>query len=142
MAGTIKDQVAIVGMGCSKFGERWDTGPDDLIIEAAYEAFADAGISPKDIQAAWVGTSRASNGSSLSVPLKLDYIPVTRVENACGTGGEALRNSAFAVASGMYDMVLALGFEKLKDTGTAGLGPGGGSEAWHPVYGTAGSAPG
>lgn len=52
----IKDKVAIVGMGCTKFGERWDKGVEDLIVEAAYEAFEDAGVGPKDIQAAWVGT--------------------------------------------------------------------------------------
>ena len=52
----IKDKVAIVGMGCTKFGERWDKGVEDLIVEAAYEAFEDAGIEPKDVQAAWIGT--------------------------------------------------------------------------------------
>ena len=57
MAGKgISDQVAIIGMGCSKFGERWDMGPDDLLVEAAYEAFEDAGVEAKDIEAAWLGT--------------------------------------------------------------------------------------
>ncbi len=63
MAGSIRDRVAVVGMGCSKFGERWDAGMDDLIVEAAYEAFQDAGIESKDIQAAWVGTSTGSTGN-------------------------------------------------------------------------------
>ncbi|MGD0229172.1 MAG: acetyl-CoA acetyltransferase, partial [Syntrophorhabdales bacterium] len=53
---SIKDKVAIVGMGCTRFGERWDMGVEDLLVEAAYEAFEDAGIQPKDIQAAWIGT--------------------------------------------------------------------------------------
>lgn len=53
---SIKDKVAIVGMGCTRFGERWDMGVGDLLVEAAYEAFEDAGIGPKDIQAAWLGT--------------------------------------------------------------------------------------
>ncbi|HIC78099.1 MAG TPA: acetyl-CoA acetyltransferase, partial [Sulfurovum sp.] len=52
----IKDRVAIIGMGCTKFGERWDTSAADLMVEASYEAFADAGIEAKDIQAAWLGT--------------------------------------------------------------------------------------
>jgi acetyl-CoA C-acetyltransferase len=50
----IKDRVAIIGMGCTKFGERWDASRNDLLVEAAYEAFEDAGIESKDIQAAWL----------------------------------------------------------------------------------------
>jgi acetyl-CoA C-acetyltransferase len=120
---SIKDRVAIVGMGCTKFGERWDASQDDLIIEAALEAYQDAGIEQKDIQAAWVGTMFSGDtGRVLAEPLKLDYIPVTRVENMCATGSDALRNASYAVAAGIYDLVLVLGFEKLKDTGWAGLG--------------------
>ena len=52
----IKDKVAIIGMGCCKFGENWDKSADDMIIDAVYEAYEDAGIEPKDIQAAWLGT--------------------------------------------------------------------------------------
>ena len=120
---SIKDKVAIVGMGCTKFGERWDASADDMIIEAALEAYQDAGIEQKDIQAAWVGTMFSGDtGRTLSEPLKLNYIPVTRVENMCATGSDAMRNAAYAVAAGVYDVVLALGFDKLKDTGWAGLG--------------------
>ena len=94
MAG-IKDKVAIIGMGCTRFGENWDKSRDDMIIDAAYEAFEDAGIEPKDIQAAWLGTSfTGETGPCLAVPLKLQYIPVTRVENRCCTGTEAVRNAA------------------------------------------------
>ncbi|MBI2876377.1 MAG: acetyl-CoA acetyltransferase, partial [Candidatus Tectomicrobia bacterium] len=90
----IKDRVAIIGMGCSKFGERWDASAEDLIVEAAYEAYEDAGIDPKDIQAAWVGTADSGRrGAFLATPLKLEYVPVTRVENACATGADALRNA-------------------------------------------------
>ncbi|MCJ7522867.1 MAG: acetyl-CoA acetyltransferase [Dehalococcoidia bacterium] len=121
--GSIKDKVAIVGMGCTKFGELWDKGQDDLIIEAALEAYEDAGIEQKDIEAAWVGTMFSGDtGRVLSEPLKLNYIPVTRVENMCATGSDAMRNAAYAVAAGVYDVVLALGVEKLKDTGWMGLG--------------------
>lgn len=118
----IKDRVAIIGMGCTKFGERWDAGPADLMVEAAYEAYADAGIESEDIQAAWLGTvSSFRTGQPLAEALKLDYIPITRVENACATATDAFRNAAYAVAAGIYDMVLAVGVEKLKDSGFSGL---------------------
>ncbi len=121
----IKDRVAIVGMGCTKFGERWDASADDLLVEAAYEAFEDAGIGPDDIQAAWLGTTSSGNtGMLLSEPLRLGYIPITRVENACATASEAFRNASYAVAAGIYDIVLAIGVEKLKDSGISGLGGG------------------
>ncbi len=127
MAESIKDKVAIIGMGCTKFGEIWDKSGDDLIVDAAYEAFEDAGIDPSDIQAGWVGTTgTGGTGQVLSVPLKMQYKPVTRVENACATASDALRNACYAVAAGVYDIVLALGIEKLKDTGFSGLGMGGG----------------
>ncbi len=123
MPGSIKDRVAIVGMGCSRFGERWDASANDLLVEAATEAFEDAGIGPEEIQAAWLGTtSSGATGMVLSEPLRLQYIPVTRVENACATASDAFRNACYAVASGVYDIVLAIGVEKLKDTGMSGLG--------------------
>jgi len=125
MPGSIKDRVAVAGMGCSKFGERWDAGASDLIVEAAYEAFEDAGIEPKDIQAAWLGTTTGSTGMTLSEPLRLQYIPITRVENACATASDAFRNACYAVAAGIYDIVLALGVDKFKDSGISGLGDGG-----------------
>ncbi|MBE0415257.1 MAG: acetyl-CoA acetyltransferase [Dehalococcoidia bacterium] len=136
---SIKDKVAIVGMGCSKFGELWDKGSDDIIIEAAYEAYEDAGIGPEEIQAAWVGTINGMGGVTLSEPLKLNRIPVTRVENFCATGHEALRNACFGVACGMYDIVLALGVEKLKDAGVGGLPVGRG---FHPVMESRRTGPG
>ena len=115
---SIKDKVAIVGMGCTQFGELWDKGIEDLIIDAAYEAYEDAGIEPKDIQAAWLGTATSGfTAMSLSVPLKLQYIPITRVENLCCTGSEALRAASYAVAAGAYDTVLVVGVEKAKDVG-------------------------
>jgi acetyl-CoA C-acetyltransferase len=123
MAGSIKDRVAIVGMGCTKFGERWDASANDLIVEAAYEAFEDAGVGPEDIEAAWVGTTNSgSTGMVLSEPLRLQYIPITRVENACATASDAFRNACYSVAAGIYDTVLVVGVDKLKDTGMSGLG--------------------
>ncbi len=118
---SIKDKVAIIGMGCTKFGERWDMGVEDLLVEAAYEAFEDAGIQPKDIQAAWLGTVFSGITALTMSPLGLQYIPMTRVENMCATGSEALRGAAYAVASGACDMALAIGVEKLKDSGQTGV---------------------
>ena len=115
---SIKDKVAIIGMGCTKFGELWDKSEDDLLVEAAYEAYEDAGVEPKDIQAAWLGNARtAMRGAALAIPLKLEYIPITRVENQCCSGTDAFRNACYAVAAGVYDIVLVAGFEKLKDAG-------------------------
>jgi acetyl-CoA C-acetyltransferase len=122
--GSIKDKVAIIGMGCTKFGELWEKSVDDLITDAAYEACEDAGVDLKDIEAAWLGTVFSGQTAlSLSSPLKLQYIPVTRVENMCATGTEALRGAAYAVAAGACDMALAVGVEKLKDTGWTGVQP-------------------
>ena len=134
----LSDRVAIIGMGCTKFGEHWDKSEEDLIVEAAYEAFADAGVEPSQIEAGWVGTLTSGiSGQALSRPLKLQYIPVTRVENMCATGQDALRNAAFAVAAGAYDVALVVGFEKLKDSGYSGL-PGAAST----VIGAGNTAPG
>jgi acetyl-CoA C-acetyltransferase len=117
MAG-IKDKVAIIGMGCTSFGELWNKSEDDLLVEAAYEAYEDAGVEPKDIQAAWLGNARtAMRGAALAIPLKLEYIPITRVENQCCSGTDAFRNACYAIAAGVYDLVLVAGFEKLKDAG-------------------------
>jgi acetyl-CoA C-acetyltransferase len=122
--GAIKDKVAIIGMGCTKFGELWEKSVDDLIIEATYEACEDAGVDLKDIEAAWLGTVFSGQTAlSLSSPLKLQYIPVTRVENMCATGTEALRAAAYAVAAGACNIALAVGVEKLKDTGWTGVQP-------------------
>ncbi len=121
MPGSIKDRVAIVGMGCTKFGERWDVSAEDMIVEAVYEAYEDAGIDPKDIDAAWVGTLWGLTGMTISKPLKLNYIPITRLENGCATGSDAIRNASYAVASGVCDIALAVGYEKLKDQGYSGL---------------------
>jgi acetyl-CoA C-acetyltransferase len=120
--GSIKDRVAIIGMGCTKFGENWDKDAKDMSVEAAYEAYEDAGVEPGDIQAAWYGNYFSTlSAIPLAEALKLPYKPVTRVENLCASGSEALRNASYAVAAGIYDIVLALGVEKLKDSGYSGL---------------------
>ncbi len=123
MAGGIKDKVAIIGMGCSKFGERWDCSLDDLIIEAVSECCSSSGVDLKDIEAYWFGTFSSSTTGALpfSMCMKIPYKPVTRVENMCATGSDAFRNACYAVASGAYDLVMAIGAEKLKDSGYSGL---------------------
>jgi len=118
----IKDRVAIVGMGCTRFAEHWDKSSDDLVIEATNEAFASTGVGKQDIDAYWLGTAQTGMaGITLSIPLKLEGKPVTRVENFCATGSEAMRQAAYAVASGAYDLVAAVGVEKVKDGGYQGL---------------------
>ena len=126
MATGIRDKVAILGMGCSRFGERWDVGTEGLLREAFDEALTDAGIERKQIEAAWYGSALDNvNVGNSAIPaataLRLDGIPVSRVENMCATGTEALRGAAYAVASGAVDIALAIGAEKLKDTGYGGL---------------------
>lgn len=118
----IKDRVAIVGMGCTPFKEHWDKGADDLLIDAAEETYRSAGVKKDDIDAFWFGTAQsAMSGVPLAAALKLDNKPVTRVENFCATGSEALRQACYAVASGAYDTAMAIGVEKVKDSGYQGL---------------------
>ena len=118
----ICDRVAIVGMGCTPFGEHWDKSADDLLIDAAYDAGAGTGIDVRDVDAFWLGTYMSGvAGLSLSRPLRLTGKPVTHVENMCATGSEALRAACYAVACGAYDTAMAVGVEKLKDSGFSGL---------------------
>ncbi len=126
MAEGIRDKVAVIGMGCTKFGERWDASPEDLVTEAFEEALADARVDRADIEAGWFGVfyDEQNVGKSaypLSQYLRLPNIPMTRVENLCATGTEALRGAVYAVAAGACDIAVAVGCEKLKDTGFAGL---------------------
>ncbi|PJK30529.1 acetyl-CoA acetyltransferase [Minwuia thermotolerans] len=126
MPSGIRDKVAILGMGCSKFGERWDCDADDLIVEAYEECLADAGVETSQIEAAWFSTALeeihvGKSALPLATALRLPYIPVTRVENYCASGTEAFRGAVYAVASGAADIALACGVEKLKDTGYGGL---------------------
>jgi acetyl-CoA C-acetyltransferase len=118
----IKDRVAIVGMGCTPFREHWDKGIDDLIVEGTHAGLESAGIAVDDVDAWWLGTAQSGmSGITLSGPLKLKGKPVTRVENYCATGSEALRQACYAVASGAYDVAAAVGVEKVKDSGYQGL---------------------
>jgi acetyl-CoA C-acetyltransferase len=119
----IRDKVAIVGMGCCKFGENWDKDPQDMIVEAAFEAYADAGIEDpqRQIEAVFCGAQYPSKGTAeVADALKLFNRPVSMVVNYCATGTDAFRYGVFAVACGMYDTVLVVGFDKPKDRGVSG----------------------
>ncbi|HEU0171201.1 MAG TPA: acetyl-CoA acetyltransferase [Acidimicrobiales bacterium] len=118
----IRDRVAIVGMGCTRFAEHWDKGVDELLLDATGEAFRSAGVTKDDVDAYWLGTAQSGmSGMVLAKPLQLEGKPVSRVENMCATGSEALRQAAYAVASGAYDVAMAVGVEKVKDSGYQGL---------------------
>src|SRR3954451_11004756 len=118
----IRDRVAVIGMGCTPFGEHWDKGVDDLLVDSTQEALGSAGVALDDVDAFWLGTmGSGQSGLTLSRPLKIDYKPVSRLENFCATGSEAFRNACYAVASGAYDTAMAIGVEKLKDSGFSGL---------------------
>lgn len=138
MGKGIRDKVVILGMGCSRFGERWDAGAEELMVEAWQECLADAGICADQVEAAWLSTcmEEVNVGKSalpLSIALRLSNIPVTRTENFCASGTESFRAACYAVASGAYDICLAMGVEKLKDVGYGGLpnwGAGAGTLNW------------
>jgi acetyl-CoA C-acetyltransferase len=117
----ITDKVAIVGMSCTKFGELWDVGVDELVRESVMGACRSAGIEKHDVDAYWLGTAQSGmSGLMVSRPLQVGDKPVTRVENFCASGSEAFRQAAYAVSSGAYDVALAVGVEKLKDSGFQG----------------------
>ena len=123
MKDAIKDKVAVVGAGCCKFGENWDKSPEDMIVEAAYEAYEDAGIeSPQEqIEAVFCGAVYPSRGTAeVAEALKLFDRPISMVQNYCATGTDAFRYGVFSVACGMYDTVLVVGFDKPKDRGVSG----------------------
>ena len=118
----IRDKVAIVGVGACKFGENWDQSPSDMIVDAAYEAYADAGIeSPQEqIDAVFTGSLYTQKGPhECSDALKL-WKPVTMVSNYCATGTDAFRCGVMSIAAGMYDTVLVVGYDKPKDRGVSG----------------------
>jgi acetyl-CoA C-acetyltransferase len=146
MAKGIRDKVAILGMGCAKFGERWDMDADQLMVEAFNEAVGDAGIDVSQLDAAWLAVAFDAvnigpSGIPLSTALRLPNIGVTKVENYCASGTEAFRGAVYAVASGACDIALALGAEKLKDTGYGGL-PVRSRGTTFDMIGVTGSAPG
>lgn len=117
-------EVAVIGVGMTKFGEIWDKSFRDLVAEAGMKAIMDAGIEGKDIDAMYIGGM--SSGGFVEqehvAPLAIEvagleefHIPATRVEGACASGGIAVRHGYMAVASGMHDIVIVGGAEKMTD---------------------------
>ncbi len=138
----MRDTVAVIGVGCTKFGDLFEQSYEDLICDAAFAAYADANIDPAEIQAAYLGTylpgpAGGKAAVSLADALRLYDRPITRVENYCATGTDAFRNACLAIASGTYDIVLVLGAEKLKDRPGRGL-----PRLGHPLLAKGNSAPG
>ncbi len=120
MSEALRKKVAVVGAGLIDFGEHFSLSLEDMIEQAYLKALAsvDKGLDPKEIEAAWFGTVYPVMGNSglvLSHATGLFDIPVTRVENACATGSDAFRQACLAVASGVYDVALVVGAEKMHD---------------------------
>jgi acetyl-CoA C-acetyltransferase len=112
--------VAIVGAGMTRFGELWESSLRDLFVEAAVEALASAGADHLDDL--YIGNMSGGQfvGQEHLAPLMADHlgmagIPATRVESACASGGAALRLGYMSVASGMSDVVMVAGVEKMTD---------------------------
>jgi len=146
MAGLLKEQIAIIGVGCTKFGENFTQSWADLAVEAAFEACADAKVDMKELDAAWAGSFRPwisgerNTGSPLAEALGFVYKPITLVSNICATGLDTLRNACLAIASGMYDIVLAIGIEKMRDAGPRSLSLTNRTD-FHPLIGKGRTAP-
>ena len=118
---SVMRSVAIVGAGMTPFAEHFALGIKDLVPMAYSECVAhvDKGIRKSEIEAAWFGELSTTDGfpsGILADTLDLTDIPVTRVENACATGNDAIRNGTLAIASGLYDVVLVVGADKVRET--------------------------
>ncbi len=123
MSNSMRDKVAIVGVGCSQFGENWHQSPEDMIVEAAFEAYDDAGLEEpqRQLEAVFCGALYPSRGTAeVAESLKLFDLPITLVQNYCATGTDAFRCAAMSIAAGLYDTVLVVGFDKPKDRGVSG----------------------
>jgi acetyl-CoA C-acetyltransferase len=138
-------EVAIIGVGLTRFGERWEHGMRELMAEAGIRALEDAGITSKDVEVVY-GSTMASGrfigqehiAALLSDQLGFRNIPAVRIENACASGGSALRQGYLAVGSGVHDIVVVGGVEKMTDvtTGEATTALGGaGDQEWELAQG-------
>ena len=118
MAGELKNKVAVIGVGCTAFGELYEQSAEDLITTAVFEALGETRLEPQRIEAAWVGTVMSPfGGDALGDALQLHGRPITRVQNYCASGMDAFRNACLAIAAGACEIALAVGFEKMRDGG-------------------------
>jgi acetyl-CoA C-acetyltransferase len=133
--------IAILGVGSTAFGDYFGASAADMLRTAVDEALSDADVSRDAVEAGWLGSYFAHSGLSgtaLSDAVGLNGKPVSRVENYCVTGTDAVRQGALAIAAGAYDLVLVAGVEKLKERGDAGIP----DQGEHHVIGRGRSAPG
>jgi len=138
-------RVAIIGAGMTPFGEHWEQGFRDLVVQAGIKAISDAGIAGEKIDAGFVGTMASGRligqehiGGLIADYMGLNPIPITRVEGACASGGLALRQGFMAVASGMHDIVVVGGVEKMTDLGVNTVSDilgGAGDQEWELFLG-------
>lgn len=119
-------KVVVAGVGMTPFGKHAQMGLRELGAEACWQAIEDAGLHPGDIQLAYCGNmvggllsaQESGLGQLILREIGIKGIPVTRVENACSSGSAAFREAWIAVGSGLYDVALAIGAEKLTDGDT------------------------
>jgi len=145
----IQNGVAVIGVGCTKFGDNFTMSYADMVIEATLQACQDAGIELKQVEAGWLGTAFPDSfgyegraGMSLVEPLGLRNIPVTRVANYCAAGMDAFRNACFSVLAGVYDIALAVGVEKMRDLAPRDSLIAQAVKTLHPTIGKGRTAPG
>ncbi len=143
------NRVAVVGAGLIKMGELFEQSYEDMAAGAFNAAVAsvDKGFDPHAVDAAFVATQRGTlwgqegiGGNTVPTAIGLAGIPCTRIENACPSGSDAFRVGAMAVASGVHDLVLVIGVEKMRDKSTE-EGLLSRAAAGHPVYTRGETAP-
>jgi acetyl-CoA C-acetyltransferase len=122
MSVNFKDKIAVVGAGCTRFAENFDMSYGDMLAEACFGAFEEAGVGPEDIDGAWLSTAfvdgsamKGRSGMDLAEPVAIFDIPITRVSNFCASGGNAFREACLGLLAGVNDVVLAAGAEKQRD---------------------------
>jgi acetyl-CoA C-acetyltransferase len=145
----IAGEVAIIGSAATRFGVLHDRGYLELLAEAARGAIADAGISQDQLGAAWLGTAEPAiaalvgdAGTAVTEAIGFAPKPVTRVSTFCCTGHEAVRAAAMSIAAGEYDLVLAVGAEKMRDVSPRGSLVARTANLTHPTLAKGRTAPG
>ncbi len=108
----MSENVYIIGAGIHPFGRTDGRSGREQGVHAVREALSDAGLEWPDIECAYGGSAAAGNADIMVNELGLTSLPFTNVANGCATGGSALAASQQAIASGMYDLALAVGFDK------------------------------